>query len=97
MTDSTNANAPQSPVGAGLLAKNSPLPRTFRLCAFSLTTFASKLAPTMGLALLLSACAIGPDYQRPEVVEPAQFKEAQGWRQATPSDSLARGDRKSVV
>ncbi|APC18873.1 RND transporter [Pseudomonas frederiksbergensis] len=41
--------------------------------------------------LMLSACAIGPDYQRPPVAEPAQFKQADGWRQATPSDSLARG------
>ncbi|WP_347900519.1 efflux transporter outer membrane subunit [Pseudomonas purpurea] len=42
-------------------------------------------------ALLLSACAIGPDYQRPQVAEPAQYKQAEGWRQANPSDSLARG------
>ncbi|RON09702.1 RND transporter [Pseudomonas brassicacearum] len=41
--------------------------------------------------LMLSACAIGPDYQRPPVAEPAQYKQAEGWRQATPSDSLARG------
>ncbi len=41
--------------------------------------------------LMLSACAIGPDYQRPSVAEPAQYKQAEGWRQATPSDSLARG------
>jgi len=41
--------------------------------------------------LMLSACAIGPDYQRPQVAEPAQYKQAQGWRQASPSDSLARG------
>lgn len=41
--------------------------------------------------LMLSACAIGPDYQRPTVAEPAQYKQADGWRQATPSDSLARG------
>ncbi|EXF93021.1 RND transporter [Pseudomonas fluorescens HK44] len=41
--------------------------------------------------LMLSACAIGPDYQRPPVAEPAQYKQADGWRQATPSDSLARG------
>ena len=72
-------------------AINAQAPRISRLGALSLTTFASKLAPTVGLALLLSACAVGPDYHRPEVIEPAQFKEAQGWRQATPSDSLARG------
>jgi len=40
---------------------------------------------------LLSACAIGPDYQRPQTAAPVQYKEAAGWRQATPSDSLARG------
>ncbi|NBA97683.1 efflux transporter outer membrane subunit [Pseudomonas sp. R5(2019)] len=41
--------------------------------------------------LMLSACAIGPDYQRPEVSTPAQFKQADGWRQAQPADALARG------
>ncbi|MGC5698614.1 efflux transporter outer membrane subunit [Pseudomonas sp. NFXW11] len=49
-------------------------------------------ALSLGLCvLLLSACAIGPDYQRPQLAEPAQYKEAQGWRQANPSDALARG------
>lgn len=49
-------------------------------------------ALSLGLCvLLLSACAIGPDYQRPEVAEPAQYKAAEGWRQASPSDALARG------
>ena len=48
----------------------------------------------LGLVLsgvLLSACAVGPDYQRPELTAPQQFKEAQGWTQANPSDALARG------
>ncbi|QHF03550.1 efflux transporter outer membrane subunit [Pseudomonas asturiensis] len=47
----------------------------------------------MGLcALVLSACAVGPDYQRPEMAAPAQFKAVQGWRQATPRDDAhARG------
>jgi NodT family efflux transporter outer membrane factor (OMF) lipoprotein len=40
---------------------------------------------------MLSACAVGPDYQRPQTVEIAQYKEAEGWTQANPSDSLARG------
>ncbi|PYY88795.1 RND transporter [Pseudomonas sp. TKO26] len=49
-------------------------------------------ALSLGLCVaLLSACAIGPDYQRPPVAEPVQYKEAQGWRQANPSDALARG------
>ncbi|SDV05461.1 efflux transporter, outer membrane factor (OMF) lipoprotein, NodT family [Pseudomonas vancouverensis] len=41
--------------------------------------------------MMLSACAIGPDYQRPQTAEPAQYKAAEGWRQANPSDALARG------
>jgi NodT family efflux transporter outer membrane factor (OMF) lipoprotein len=40
---------------------------------------------------MLSACAVGPDYQRPQTAEIAQYKEAEGWTQANPSDSLARG------
>ncbi|WP_213880267.1 efflux transporter outer membrane subunit [Pseudomonas sp. dw_358] len=43
------------------------------------------------LALWLGGCAVGPDYHRPTVITPAHFKEAEGWRQAQPSDALARG------
>ncbi len=45
----------------------------------------SRVASLVLCGVLLSACAVGPDYKRPEVIEPAQFKEAQGWRQATPA------------
>ncbi len=65
----------------------------------SLITLAAPIAMARGSRLLslalcvamLSACAVGPDYQRPPTAEPAQYKEAEGWRQANPSDSLARG------
>jgi NodT family efflux transporter outer membrane factor (OMF) lipoprotein len=40
----------------------------------------------------LAGCAVGPDYQRPAVATPAQFKQAEGWRQAAPADDLARGN-----
>jgi len=49
------------------------------------------LSALMLSGLLLGGCAVGPDYRRPEVAAPAQFKQAQGWRQAQPSDALARG------
>lgn len=70
-----------------------------RLPAFQssvLTTglFAARGSRVAGLVLcglMLSACAVGPDYHRPQVTAPAQFKEAAGWRQAKPSDALARG------
>lgn len=42
-------------------------------------------------ASLLGACAVGPDYKRPEVVSPAAFKETAGWQLAAPKDELARG------
>ena len=46
----------------------------------------------MGLcALLLSGCAVGPDYHKPDMPAPAQFKQAQGWTQANPSDAYNRG------
>ena len=65
----------------------------------SLSNLATPLITARGSRLLslslcvamLSACAIGPDYQRPQAAAPAQYKEAAGWRQANPSDSLARG------
>jgi NodT family efflux transporter outer membrane factor (OMF) lipoprotein len=65
----------------------------------SLITLAAPIAMARGSRLLslalcvamLSACAVGPDYQRPATAEPAQYKQADGWRQANPSDSLARG------
>lgn len=45
----------------------------------------------IALALLLGGCAIGPDYQRPELSTPAQFKQIEGWTQAQPNDALERG------
>ncbi|WP_296252630.1 efflux transporter outer membrane subunit [Pseudomonas sp. UBA4194] len=51
----------------------------------------SRLLSLALCSIMLSACAIGPDYQRPPLSTPAQFKQAEGWRQASPSDALARG------
>ena len=39
----------------------------------------------------LSACAVGPDYQRPTVATPPAFKEAQGWSPAVPADGQDKG------
>jgi len=38
----------------------------------------------------LAGCAVGPDYQRPDVAAPAQFKETQGWKMAEPRDEAPR-------
>ncbi|MEA1607355.1 efflux transporter outer membrane subunit [Pseudomonas spirodelae] len=52
---------------------------------------AYRLPALLALSLALSACAIGPDYQRPQLQTPAQFKQIEGWTQAQPGDVLARG------
>ena len=40
----------------------------------------------MTLALLLG-CTAGPDYRRPDAPVPARYKEAEGWKRATPRDA----------
>ncbi|WP_439858593.1 efflux transporter outer membrane subunit [Pseudomonas sp. MBLB4136] len=44
------------------------------------------------LSLLLSGCTLGPDYQRPPLTTPEQFKQIDGWTLAAPGDVLARGN-----
>ena len=53
--------------------------------------------PLRPLALLiaavsLGACTLGPDYQRPELPVPNEYKQAEGWKTATPADVLQRGN-----
>ena len=43
------------------------------------------------LFAFLAGCAAGPDYVRPQIEAPAQYKEMQGWRPAEPRDALPRG------
>ena len=44
------------------------------------------------LALALAACAVGPDYRRPDVEVSAAYKEAAGWKVAEPQDESSRGN-----
>ncbi|WP_034916706.1 efflux transporter outer membrane subunit [Erwinia sp. 9145] len=44
------------------------------------------------LALLLSGCSVGPDYQRPSASVPVHFKEAKGWKEAAPQDQNNKGE-----
>jgi NodT family efflux transporter outer membrane factor (OMF) lipoprotein len=49
-----------------------------RLCLFSL--------------LALSSCMVGPDYHKPVIAVPANFKTAPGWVPAAPNDGAPKGD-----
>ncbi|XLX42487.1 efflux transporter outer membrane subunit [Ectopseudomonas mendocina] len=55
------------------------------------TPFARTLVSLL-LAGVLGGCALGPDYQRPELAAPAQFKQVEGWKAAAPADVLERGN-----
>ena len=51
--------------------------------------------PTVSLlaaGLLLAACTVGPDYQRPAAPLPADFKHEQGWRTVPPQSWAASGE-----
>ena len=50
-----------------------------------------KPAPLL-LIMLLTGCALGPNYQRPKLQLPTQFKEAKGFTIASPSDEKPKGD-----
>jgi NodT family efflux transporter outer membrane factor (OMF) lipoprotein len=50
------------------------------------------LGAVAGLSLLLAACAVGPDYHRPDAPMPGQFMELQGWKSAAPADAAPKGD-----
>lgn len=47
---------------------------------------------SLTLALMLAGCMVGPNYQRPTVTTPAQFKQAKGWKQAAPRDQAGKGE-----
>jgi NodT family efflux transporter outer membrane factor (OMF) lipoprotein len=51
----------------------------------------AKIAVLAATLVLLSACAVGPDYVRPTVEAPAAFKELDGWKPAQPRDQEIRG------
>jgi len=41
--------------------------------------------------LVLAACSVGPDYQRPATPAPLAWKEAGPWKDAAPRDAIAKG------
>ena len=49
-------------------------------------------ALAFSLALLLGGCLVGPDYHRPPVPTPTQYKELPGWTVAAPAADQPKGD-----
>lgn len=48
--------------------------------------------PPLLLLALLAGCTVGPDYQRPSAPLSTQFKEATGWKAASPRDDQPKGN-----
>ena len=48
--------------------------------------------PAFSLALALGGCLAGPNYHRPPVATPAQYKELAGWTVAAPAADQPKGD-----
>jgi NodT family efflux transporter outer membrane factor (OMF) lipoprotein len=49
-------------------------------------------ALAVSLVLLLNGCLVGPDYHRPSVPVPAEYKELAGWTVAAPAADAPKGD-----
>lgn len=52
---------------------------------------ALKLLP-LTLALILAGCMVGPNYRRPAMTVPLEFKQAKGWTRAAPQDQVGKGE-----
>jgi NodT family efflux transporter outer membrane factor (OMF) lipoprotein len=48
-------------------------------------------ATALAGAVLLAACAVGPNYKRPVVIPASAYKEQDGWKPSEPADALTRG------
>src|SRR5215204_258703 len=55
----------------------------------------STVLPTFGVALWLSACAVGPNYERPTTAVPANYKSTNDvgtWKEGRPLDNVPKGN-----
>ena len=57
----------------------------------NLKSFAPRVAAVALAAMLASCSLMGPDYRRPQMVTPPQYKESKDWKIAEPRDGVARG------
>ena len=46
----------------------------------------------VAVALMLGGCMVGPDYHRPDVSVPTQYKPLPGWSAAAPADDTPKGE-----
>ena len=54
--------------------------------------YVPRLGVLLALLTAMTGCTLGPDYQRPEVTMPTEYREAAPWKEANPADALDKGD-----
>ena len=54
-------------------------------------SIAKQTLVTLLTTLSLASCVTGPDYRRPQVVTPPEYKESKDWKIAEPRDGVPRG------
>src|SRR5271167_4156068 len=57
-----------------------------------MNTFTLNWCLITSLGGLLGGCLVGPNYHRPPVPVPEQYKEPPGWTAAAPADAAPKGD-----
>jgi NodT family efflux transporter outer membrane factor (OMF) lipoprotein len=50
-----------------------------------------RIVASLAALLLMTSCAIGPNYRKADVEVPPAYKELEGWKVAEPKDALPRG------
>ena len=66
------------------------VPRNGKLSVSSVNSVTKVFVFSMAAAVL-SACTVGPKYQKPTVETPAAYRSLEGWKTAKPSDDAPRG------
>ena len=72
------------------MGSHTPVEPTNRRERIAMNMYRKALASS--LALLLNGCLVGPDYHRPPVPVPTEYKELAGWTVAAPSADAPKGD-----
>ena len=70
---------------------NNNLRFTQWISGINLKSITVRVMAALAPALLLAACAVGPDYKRPQVVAPPAYKASKDWKIAEPKDVVPRG------
>jgi hypothetical protein len=68
-----------------------PVKAWAKICNRFAVKFQCETFVLVGLPIFAASCSVGPNYHRPSAPVPIAYKEYQGWKVATPNDTINRG------